>query len=103
MPSYPCSAEITYDSTPFAVGELVAPKRIQVNALRHFHVAASVAPIWVKMGDSTVLATHGAGGEELVPEWWVGCFMTAPGQTHVSVIEDGPNAAVAGGSLALRG
>jgi hypothetical protein len=80
--------------TSFAEGALAVAQNVTVNPLRHIHITVSGSPVYMKAGDSTVIATRGSAGEIEIPIDWIFCFLTNPVQTDVSLIELRPSASV---------
>lgn len=92
MKGYACNHGQWYQSTPFLEGSLSTSQAVNVGAYHHVVIAADGVPIWVKFGDSTVVATVGTNGEKMIPAQGWECFDTSPAQTYVAIIESRPSA-----------
>lgn len=88
-----CDYLMVQASTPFLETTLATTQRVAVGALRHVRVAVDGVPVFIKLGDSTVVATVGTAGETLVPPDGKPLkIVTGPAQTHLAIIEARPSA-----------
>lgn len=83
-----CDNLMLQSSTSFLETSLATSQRVSVGAYRHVRIAVDGTPVFIKVGDSTVVATVGTANETLVPpDGKPFEFVTGPAQTHVALIE----------------
>ena len=89
--------EMIYESK--YIGTLTAAVLYACGAYKTVRITPAVEPVFVKFGDSTVVASA-ADGNELIAPGESKTYTTSPAQTHVSVIEQAVGAKV---TIALIG